>query len=725
VYHETRLFEPQGSKKMFIHVAWPSERPGGCSFRRNRTPYGFVDFWFRDEDHNRHVAALLRPEGLKNYAAPSLLLAFTEDFRSFEGSETWLTMTPVPSSWSSIPAVVLAFERAHFKAHINGQTLELSAKTSPYRAVSDAAAIACAFDGIGHKQPELVQKALAIAEANHLGPELIDLLRGGDGLRQLAHVPDDASQRELECRVQIITSALSRIGSRSIVHFNSRGGRLVRALQRSYCCQAVGVEYSAPRHHLVSPFELVHGSIVEPPDGLPRDATALVLDDALPPIGDVRVDRAADTLFQRVGFDWVLLLTRQLTLRDWATATAEKFRYRVATWHVGIEQVALFRRMPDSVPRLGLFKAQHHERIDTKRGPDLAEALTKLTVDPRWLIYLPPELGTVQNLDMDRDLEHPKFVFDYYRNENISTLVMEAKGLASRAVAVVCANDAVGEKRFGVRGTGCIYTRKGRPFFEDEAPLQLLREALDRCGFWKRFNTDWVCLEGDIRPWALKCEGLIGEHGEAIAGCEAMYEEASQVLARFGESVSLEAERQRIERYRSIYDRSVAAGKEELRFFPIHLVATDARSYLACDHLWHMQTLKRIVAEAGGPFSRTPHLFVDLEDNNSVRASYGWWREKQSVVIKALSFAPKGKRGMAQPGFVCRGNDHLRLVYGPEFDSPENRIWLRSRLSLANRKNKHRRVLNQAALAIEGVNRFIAREPLERVEECIRGVLNA
>ena len=59
------------------------------------------------------------------------------------------------------------------------------------------------------------------------------------------------------------------------------------------------------------------------------------------------------------------------------------------------------------------------------------------------------------------------------------------------------------------------------------------------------------------------------------------------------------------------------------------------------------------------------------------------------------------------------------MIYGPEYTRPENLDRLRARglnakLTLA---------LREFALGIEGLERFVRREPLRRVHECAFGVL--
>jgi protein phosphatase len=89
------------------------------------------------------------------------------------------------------------------------------------------------------------------------------------------------------------------------------------------------------------------------------------------------------------------------------------------------------------------------------------------------------------------------------------------------------------------------------------------------------------------------------------------------------------------------------------------------------------------------------------------------------MVVKPLSFVARGGRGLLQPAVKCRGPEYLRIIYGPDYDVPENLERLRSRGLSAKRSL----ALREFALSIEGFDRFVRKEPLRRVHECVFGVL--
>jgi protein phosphatase len=89
------------------------------------------------------------------------------------------------------------------------------------------------------------------------------------------------------------------------------------------------------------------------------------------------------------------------------------------------------------------------------------------------------------------------------------------------------------------------------------------------------------------------------------------------------------------------------------------------------------------------------------------------------MVVKPLDFVSTGRRGPAQPGIKCRGREYLRIIYGPEYDLPANLDRLRGRRLSVKRSLASR----EFALGIEALERFVRREPLYRVHECVFGVL--
>jgi protein phosphatase len=89
------------------------------------------------------------------------------------------------------------------------------------------------------------------------------------------------------------------------------------------------------------------------------------------------------------------------------------------------------------------------------------------------------------------------------------------------------------------------------------------------------------------------------------------------------------------------------------------------------------------------------------------------------MVVKPLAFVATGRKSLVQPALKCRGREYLRIIYGPDYTMPEHIARLRQR----GLGGKRALALREFALGIEGLQRFVRREPLRRVHECAFGVL--
>ena len=120
----------------------------------------------------------------------------------------------------------------------------------------------------------------------------------------------------------------------------------------------------------------------------------------------------------------------------------------------------------------------------------------------------------------------------------------------------------------------------------------------------------------------------------------------------------------------------------------------------------------------------TSYGLVDLAEEISVNTAIKQWEELTSqggegIVIKPLDFVVKGKRGLLQPAVKCRGREYLRIIYGPEYTLPNNLDRLRAR----GLSHKRSLAIREFALGVEALERFVNREPLSKVHECVFGVL--
>ncbi|NOX56591.1 MAG: polynucleotide kinase-phosphatase, partial [Planctomycetes bacterium] len=374
------------------------------------------------------------------------------------------------------------------------------------------------------------------------------------------------------------------------------------------------------------------------------------------------------------------------------------------------------------------------------------EVMTRFAANPKWLIYLPPTMSPCETSRQEELLEHPAEAFSYFRSQGVPQVICEEKHMGSRAVVVICRDPEAARQRFGIREeeSGIVYTRTGRRFFTDpkmeRALLERLRTAMTACGFWERFETDWACLDCELMPWSAKAQELLRSQYAAVgtAGKAALAqvaavlqhaaarldgEERSKLdtcLARFAER------RKNIARFVEAYRRYCwsVESLDDLKLAPFHLLATEGKVHVDRDHLWHMQTLAELCRHESTLLSATEYRVVDLTDSASQSDGERWWskltgRGGEGMVVKPMQWIVRGKRGLVQPAVKCRGREYLRIIYGPDYTEPEHLTRLRAR----HLGRKRSLALREFALGIEALERFVRREPLRRVHECVFGIL--
>jgi protein phosphatase len=376
------------------------------------------------------------------------------------------------------------------------------------------------------------------------------------------------------------------------------------------------------------------------------------------------------------------------------------------------------------------------------------EVMSRFAANPKWLLYLPPTMSPPETSKLPGLLEHPAEAFGYYATQNVAQVVCEEKHMGSRAIVIICQNEDAARRRFGVgnEGSGICYTRTGRRFFEDTAIeaefLARLRATLDRANFWTEFKTDWAAFDCELMPWSAKAQELLRQQYAAVgaASRSALPQTVRTLQATLQNNQAAEVTAL-LERYttrQTLAEQYVRSYRrycwqvnsvDDLRLAPFHLLATESTTHLAQNHVWHMDTIARIVAaqpDGEKLLMATPYKLINLEDENSRAEGIAWWEELtgrggEGMVVKPLDFIAKGRREneIVQPAVKCRGVEYLRIIYGPEYTLPENLDRLRWRGLGAKRSL----ALREFTLGVEGLERFVAHEPLRRVHECVFGVL--
>ncbi len=376
------------------------------------------------------------------------------------------------------------------------------------------------------------------------------------------------------------------------------------------------------------------------------------------------------------------------------------------------------------------------------------ETMSRFAVDPHWLIYLPPTMSPCETSSLDDYIEYPAEAFDYYKNHGITNIVCEKKHMGSRSVVVLCKDQDSAQNRFHITDgkTGVIYTRTGRSFFADKKiekqMLERLSKVLTKTGFWDDFSTDWVCLDCELLPWSEKARALIREQyaPTGLAGRKAL-ESTLEILQKVKERnlekrdgdadidsliSEFESKKSDIDAYTKAYREYCWSVKslDDLRLAPFHLLACEGKVFSDKEHLWHMESLRKYVTGIDDLFMATECISLDISKTDDIQKGIDWWLNLtgnggEGMVVKPEFYTAYDNKKLIQPAIKCRGREYLRIIYGPDYTMPKHLIRLKKR-SLSRKRNL---AIKEFALGIEALERFVNHEPLNKIHECVFGVL--
>ena len=391
--------------------------------------------------------------------------------------------------------------------------------------------------------------------------------------------------------------------------------------------------------------------------------------------------------------------------------------------------------------RILTTRYSHSITVREENAAAALEVMVRFAVDPKWLIYLPPTMSPCETSEQPGYLEHPVDALSFYERAGVKRVLCEEKHMGSRAVLVVARGAEAARRRFGVTNgaQGHVYTRSGRPFFSspDETAEVIARTAAaaEASGLFAELSTDWMCLDAEIMPWSAKAQALIEQQyapvgAAARSGLQSVHHALSTAQAR---GVAMDglierfgAERQRADAFSAAVRQYCwpTQGLDGVRVAPFHLLASEGKVHSDQFHAWHMDVLARL-ARHDPLLQATRTMLVDFDIPETRDAAIAWWLKMtasggEGMVVKPEQFLARGAENrMLQPAVKCRGQNYLRIIYGPDYDREENLVRLRKRGLNAKRSLAAR----EFALGLEALERFVAREPLRRVHECVFGVL--
>jgi len=237
-------------------------------------------------------------------------------------------------------------------------------------------------------------------------------------------------------------------------------------------------------------------------------------------------------------------------------------------------------------------------------------------------------------------------------------------------------------------------------------------------------------------PWSMKAQELL-QSQYAVVGAAAQaslaeaiiqLEQASAGGLPVGELLGKFQNREEmIDLYVEAYRRYCwkVESASDLRLAPFHILASEGAVHIDKNHLWHMQTIAGLVQAAPDScLYATPYKVVELGMPESEAEGIAWWQTlteagQEGMVVKPLGFIARDAQKLLQPAIKCRGREYLRIIYGPEYTTEEHLVDLRQRSVTLKRSL----ALKEFALGIEAIQRFVSRQPLRKIHECVFGVL--
>ncbi|MGI0118683.1 polynucleotide kinase-phosphatase [Zooshikella sp. RANM57] len=379
--------------------------------------------------------------------------------------------------------------------------------------------------------------------------------------------------------------------------------------------------------------------------------------------------------------------------------------------------------------------------IEEQYAAAALETLSRFTINPKWINYLPPTMSPAHASEEAELLEDPQQALDYFQQMEVETVICQEKHMGSRAIVQICKTPDVSRRVFGIQSEaiGCCYTRTGRRFFNDDtleqAFLLEVQQAVTDVGLWDTLKTDWLTLDCELMPWSFKASELIRQQYAAV-GCAGnnvlpvanlLLEQAALRGVDLNDlNQRIATHHQHISGFRQAYQQYCWSVTEvnQLKLAPFHIMASEGAMHTDKNHQWHMTHISDLAKASKGLIQATDYRIIHPVEEHECQAVSQWWQSllekgSEGIVIKPMDFVCHTNVGLAQPALKVRGKEYLRLIYGPNYDAPENLARLKKR----GLGKKRRLAIKEFSLGLAALQRFVGQEPLRRVHECILGVI--
>lgn len=365
------------------------------------------------------------------------------------------------------------------------------------------------------------------------------------------------------------------------------------------------------------------------------------------------------------------------------------------------------------------------------------DTISHYTIPLEELIYIPPTMTPPPLAAVAENyLEHPAEAIAYYRAQEVSTMIAEKKHMGSRAIILLFRDEQAAIPYIGRPLHGTIYTRTGRSFFQTELEREVLltlQQQLQEAGYFEKYQTDFVLMDTEIVPWNLKARELIASQYGHVSEAATMDRDYIVNQLRKAQSTGATVsdwiaewtvKQQNATIFRETFQQYCwdTDGMEGIRIAPFHILAHSTGAFMDQTHEWHMKHAEEL-AQYSNWFMATEYKMIT--DENSEQDVIQWWKEltedgHEGIVIKPEKMTMHHRKQLIQPAIKVRGQKYLHMIYGIDYLHPNNL----SRLKQRKTRKKERHALMEFALSIESVERFVRRDRLEQIHECVLAALS-
>ena len=362
--------------------------------------------------------------------------------------------------------------------------------------------------------------------------------------------------------------------------------------------------------------------------------------------------------------------------------------------------------------------------INDKSVAKAVDVLSFRNINPRKVPYIAPTISPGWVSSNPDFLEHPTEIFAEYRNAGLRYIIGEKKHMGSRATIYMFKDKETALEYTGEDETIYAISRGGYDFFVDDAETKAwfqkeMKAFLDGSDYFNKNDIKFAIWDAEILPWNLKAGKLLAkEYIPALEASHTLYNGIVNIL----EDSQLEVPiRKELKTYINETLNNISDYQEELENYcwntedknaikiaPFHLLATDKGTFFNKKHEEHLKHFENAYNRfPTALITLTDYRIIDLEDEESCDKAVEWWLDLvdegyEGVIFKSEYFTQEN----ATPMLKCRGKEYLRIIYGINYDMPDQLAKHKCRRTSRKRKLHY----NETLLGILSLNKFVQKE---------------